>query len=51
MNVFPNVYISPIRKSASLLPKGTVKCTHIWQHRKYEINKTGAITEVRILVE
>ena len=45
MNMLPDVYICPLRKkSASLPPYGTVKNT-------FEINKNGANTKVRILVE
>ena len=58
MNVLLNVYICAFRKkSAPLLPKGTVKSTHLApqqihrQRTPTEINKNGAAAKVRILVE
>ena len=39
------VHLSLKRKSAPLLPEGTVKCTHV---EITEINKSGAIVKIRI---
>ena len=56
MNVLPDVYICPIRKKecTSFLPKEKLKRTHHitnLQRLLTNINKNGAITKVRILVE
>ena len=53
INGLPDVYICSLRKkSAPLLPEGTVKCTHLAVqqiHRMLtEINKSGVITKIRI---
>ena len=56
MNVLLNVYIcASKKKSAVILPEGTVKYTHLAPlqiHRGRQlINKNGAIAKVNILVE
>ena len=59
MIVLLNVYICALRKkSVTLFPGGTLKYTLLWQHSKVtdrqaptEINKNGAVVNVRILVE
>ena len=52
MNVLPDVYICSLRKnSVPLLPKGTVKCTHLaanLQRMLTEINKSDTIAKIRI---
>ena len=52
MNVLPDVYIcSHWKKSAPLLPEGTVKCIYIYssiansQRMQTEINKSGTVAK------
>ena len=54
MNVLLNVYIFALmKKSAPLLPEGTVQCAHLppQQIHRQDANKNNAAAKVRILVE